>query len=85
MDRLVLMFFLAGHDPRDQLRPGVLVDAEPLFIAKEGKLIHVKDEELDSVEETEGAYHNGVLPVIHLILVLPETLAAGKKSSGDTR
>ena len=70
---------LVGHDPRDQLGPGVLVDTEPLFIAKEGKLIHVKDEELDSVEETEGAYHNGVLPVIHFILVLPETVAAGEK------
>ena len=72
---------LVGHDPRDQLGPGVLVDTEPLFIAKEGKLIHVKDEELDSVEETEGAYHNGVLPVIHFILVLPETLAAGEKKN----
>lgn len=72
---------LVGHNPRDQLRLGLLVDAEPLFIAKEGKLIHFKDEELDGVEETEGAYHDGVLPVIHFTLVLPETLAAGKKKN----
>ena len=70
---------LVGHNPRDQLRLGLLVDTERLFVAKEGKLINFKDEELDSVEETEGACHDGVLPVIHFILVLPETSAAGKK------
>lgn len=38
-----------------------------LSAAKEGKLIHVKDEELDSAEETD-VYHNGVLcqPILYL-------------------
>lgn len=44
------------------------------LIANVCHLVHVKDEELDGIEDREDAHHEGQHPDVHFILVLPEHL-----------